>query len=161
MIFEEHSTRTRCCFDVGMAELGGCSLYLKQDQIHLGTRESLGDNDRIPSHSMVGIMVRTLMHKNMTALARHANVPVSNGLADYYHPPQFVHNLLTKIEPARAGMQPKDFNVTFIGDTTHASSQWMFICTILGMVLRHTAPKKYPIPETLMENAQAKEDFLV
>src|SRR5512141_2663639 len=80
MIFEEPSTRTRISFEVAMTELGGHALYLKPGEIHLGQRESLGDTARVLSRMCDIILARTLKHATVTELARHAEVPVINGL---------------------------------------------------------------------------------
>ncbi len=81
-----------------MAELGGHALYLKPGEIHLGVRESMYDTAKVLSRMCDAIQARTLKHSTITELARHADVPVINGLTDYNHPTQVVCDVLTMLE---------------------------------------------------------------
>src|SRR5512136_395590 len=94
MLFEEPSTRTRISFEVAMTELGGHALYLKPGEIHLGVRESMYDTAKVLSRMCDVIFCRALKHATVTELARHAEVPVLNGLTDYNHPTQVVCDAL-------------------------------------------------------------------
>src|SRR2546430_225753 len=88
MIFEKPSLRTRVSFAVGMTQLGGSGLLLRQEEVGLDTREPLRDVARVLSSMCNGIMARTFEHEKVLNLARWSSVPVINGLTDYSHPCQ-------------------------------------------------------------------------
>jgi putrescine carbamoyltransferase len=138
-----------------MTELGGHALYLKPGEIHLGVRESMYDTAKVLSRMCDGIMARTLKHATITELARHAEVPVINGLTDYNHPTQVVCDVLTMIEHLPQGKRLEDLRVTFIGDATNVLSSLMLICTRLGMHFTHAAPPKYQAPRAWLDQAEA------
>ena len=154
MIFEEPSTRTRVSFEVAMTELGGHALYLKPGEIHLGARESMYDTAKVLSRMCDVIEARTLKHATVTELARHAEVPVINGLTDYNHPTQVVCDVFTMTEHMPTGKRLEDLRVTFVGDATNVLSSLMHICTRLGMHFIHAAPVKYQPPARWREIAE-------
>ena len=95
MIFESHSTRTRISFEVAMAHLGGYAINLKADELQLARGESLADSARVISGYCDGVMVRTKHHSTLQELARHATIPIINGLSDQGHPCQVLADLMT------------------------------------------------------------------
>ena len=95
MIFNKNSTRTRISFEVGMFELGGHSLFLTPDQMQLGRGETIADSARVLSRYLHGILIRTFDFKEVVELAKHASIPVINGLTDLNHPVQVLSDLFT------------------------------------------------------------------
>ncbi|WP_239807023.1 ornithine carbamoyltransferase [Croceicoccus hydrothermalis] len=98
MIFEKNSTRTRVSFDMAMRQLGGTSLIMEAGSMQLGRGESIADTARVLSRMVDAIMIRTDDHAKVEEMARHATVPVINGLTDRSHPCQIVADLLTIME---------------------------------------------------------------
>jgi ornithine carbamoyltransferase len=98
MIFEKNSTRTRVSFDMAIRQLGGTSLILDGGTSQLGRGETIADTARVLSRMVDAIMIRTDDHAKIEEMARHATVPVINGLTDESHPCQIVADLLTVIE---------------------------------------------------------------
>src|SRR5439155_12469569 len=99
LIFEKPSLRTRVTFEVGLIQLGGRAVHLVGREIGLGTRESVPDVARNLSLWVDGIMARVYSHSTITGLARHASVPVINGLSDREHPCQALADFFTLWEP--------------------------------------------------------------
>jgi ornithine carbamoyltransferase len=102
LVFEKNSTRTRVSFDIAMRQLGGSVLILDSASSQLGRGETIADTARVLSRMVDGIMLRTDDHAKIEEMARHATVPVINGLTDQSHPCQIVADLLTVIEHGKA-----------------------------------------------------------
>ncbi len=102
LVFEKNSTRTRVSFDMAMRQLGGSVLILEAGSSQLGRGESIADTARVLSRMVDAIMLRTDDHAKIEEMARHATVPVINGLTDRSHPCQIVADLLTVIEHGKA-----------------------------------------------------------
>ncbi|MCZ8135607.1 MAG: ornithine carbamoyltransferase [Porphyrobacter sp.] len=102
LVFEKNSTRTRVSFDIAMRQLGGTVLILDSASSQLGRGETIADTARVLSRMVDGIMLRTDDHAKIEEMARHATVPVINGLTDRSHPCQIVADLLTMIEHRKA-----------------------------------------------------------
>src|SRR5512142_2701059 len=123
LIFEKPSLRTRVTFDVGIQQLGGFSIYLSPAEINLGKRESVFDVAKNLERMVQGIMIRTFAHSIVEDMARHAAVPVINGLTDYSHPCQAMADYLTICECKGrvAGLK-----VAYIGDGNNVAHSLMF-----------------------------------
>ncbi|MEQ8771641.1 MAG: ornithine carbamoyltransferase, partial [Erythrobacter sp.] len=102
MVFEKNSTRTRVSFDIAMRQLGGSVFILDSGSSQLGRGETIADTARVLSRMADAIMLRTDDHSKIEEMARHASVPVINGLTDRSHPCQIVADLLTVIEHGKA-----------------------------------------------------------
>jgi ornithine carbamoyltransferase len=86
MIFEKSSTRTRVSFEAGMFQLGGLAMFLSARDLQLGRGETVADTAAVLSRYTDAIMARTNTHATVEDIARHASVPVVNGLSDVLHP---------------------------------------------------------------------------
>ncbi|MSO65743.1 MAG: ornithine carbamoyltransferase [Alphaproteobacteria bacterium] len=95
MIFEKPSTRTRVSFDVAVRQLGGETLHLSSGEMQIGRGETAADTARTLSRYVDMIMIRTTRHQVLLDLARHATVPVINGLTDRTHPCQVLADIMT------------------------------------------------------------------
>lgn len=95
MIFDKPSTRTRVSFDVGMRQLGGETIILDGESSQMGRGETVADTARVLSRYVDAIMIRTTAHDRLLELAKHATVPVINGLTDETHPCQIMADVMT------------------------------------------------------------------
>ena len=88
MIFEKSSTRTHISFEVGMNELGGHALFLNARDMQIWRGEEIRDTARAASRYVSALMIRAYKHSTIEEFARHATIPVINGLSDLEHPCQ-------------------------------------------------------------------------
>ena len=95
LLFEKTSTRTRCAFTVAANDLGVAPEYLGKDDIQLGKKETVEDTAKVLGRMFDGIEFRGFDHATVEELARHAGVPVWNGLTDKFHPTQILADFMT------------------------------------------------------------------
>jgi len=95
LFFEKPSTRTRVSAEIATVELGGHAVVLKQDEVGLGSRESVADVARVLDRYLHLLAFRVFDHRNLLDLADHAGAPVVNLLSDLEHPCQALADLLT------------------------------------------------------------------
>jgi len=148
MIFKKSSTRTRVSFEVGMFQLGGSALFLSDKASQMGRGETIHDTAKVLSRYVDGIMIRTFEHEEVVELARHATVPVINGLTDLVHPCQLLADLQTIQESL--GRELSGLTVAWIGDGNNMANSWLNASETLGFQLRLACPEGYdPDPDIL------------
>jgi ornithine carbamoyltransferase len=152
MIFEKSSTRTRVSFDMAMRQLGGGALVMEAGSMQLGRGESLADTARVLSRMVDGIMIRTDDHAKIEELARHATVPVINGLTDRSHPCQIVADLLTIEEQDKSlpGLE-----LAWLGDGNNVLHSILEAAGLFGFNVRVGAPQGYEPQAEFVELARA------
>ncbi len=150
MIFEQPSTRTRVSFDVAMRQLGGETILLNGGEMQLGRGESIADTARVLSRYVDIIMLRTSDHEKLEELARHADVPVINGLSDRGHPCQLMADILT-FEENRGPIAGK--KVAWVGDGNNMSRSWIEATSRFDFELRLACPPELSPPEECIEQA--------
>jgi ornithine carbamoyltransferase len=146
MIFEKPSLRTRVSFEVGMVQLGGHALDLSP-QISLGRREALRDVARNLERMVQALMVRTFAQETVEELARHASIPVINGLTDFSHPCQGLADYMTMLEVKG---RLKGLRVAFLGDGNNVAHSLLFGAALLGAHIVVATPEGHaPSPDVM------------
>jgi ornithine carbamoyltransferase len=146
MIFDKPSTRTRVSFDVAMRQLGGDVIMLTGQEMQLGRGETLADTARVLSRYVDAIMIRILSHDALIELARHATVPVINGLTRLSHPCQVMADVLTFEEhkgPIRGN------TVAWTGDANTVLSSWMHAAKSCDFRLKVATPPELKLDRTI------------
>ena len=93
LLFDKTSTRTRCAFEVAAYDEGAQVTFLSNSQ--MGKKESLEDTAKVLGRFYDGIEYRGFKQEVVELLAKHAGVPVWNGLTDMYHPTQILADFMT------------------------------------------------------------------
>jgi ornithine carbamoyltransferase len=152
MIFEKSSTRTRVSFETGVFQLGGHALFLNPGDIQLGRGESIPDTARVLSRYVDGIMIRTFAQERVVELARHADIPVINGLTDLYHPCQALTDFFTIYE--REGENLSSVKLTYVGDGNNVAHSLLLCASILGVTIVIASPRGYSPEKSVIEKAE-------
>ena len=148
MVFDKPSTRTRVSFDVAMRQLGGEAIMLTAQEMQLGRGETLADTARVLSRFVDAIMIRILDHEAVAELARHASVPVINGLTRRSHPCQVLADVMT-FEEKRGPIRGR--TVAWTGDANNVLASWMHAAERFDFQLRVATPTELKPKKWLLD----------
>jgi ornithine carbamoyltransferase len=151
MIFQKPSTRTRVSFEVGIHQLGGAGLHLAASDLQLGRGETLRDTATVLSRYLDGLMIRTFAQDDVEELARHATIPVINGLTDSAHPCQALADVMTIRE--RMG-RLAGVRLAYLGDGNNVCASLMVAAAKLGLDFVAATPKGYEPDPRVVEIAR-------
>lgn len=147
LIFEKTSTRTRCAFEVAAHDLGMGTTYLEPASSQIGKKESFADTARVLGRMFDGIEYRGYGQEMVEELAKHAGVPVWNGLTNEFHPTQMLADFLTIRE--HFGYL-KGIKLAYMGDARYnMGNSLMVACAKMGMHFVACTTEKY-FPETAL-----------
>lgn len=153
LLFEKASTRTRCAFTVAANDLGVAPEFLGAGDIQLGKKESVEDTAKVLGRMFDGLEFRGFQHQTVELLAKHAGVPVWNGLTDTYHPTQILADFMTLEEHVG---RLKGMKFAFVGDgRNNMANSLMIGGAKMGMDMRIVAPRALFPEQQLVEQAQA------
>ena len=151
LLFEKASTRTRCAFTVAANDLGIAPEYLGKDDIQLGKKETVEDTAKVLGRMFDGIEFRGFAHETVEELARHAGVPVWNGLTDKFHPTQILADFLTIEEHVG---RLKGTKLIFVGDgRNNMANSLMIGSALMGVDFRILAPRELFPEQALIDRA--------
>jgi len=151
MIFEKPSTRTRVSFEVAMRQLGGETIIIGTADSQLGRGETVGDTARVLSRYVDAIMIRTNYAEKLQEMARHASVPVINGLTDSSHPCQIMADVMTLQE--KKGPVAETV-VAWSGDGNNVAVSWIHAAVRFGFSLRLACPETLQPPQSVLDWAR-------
>lgn len=157
LIFEKTSTRTRCAFEVACADLGIHPVYLDPQGSQIGKKESIADTARVLGRMFDGIEYRGFGQEIVEELAKHAGVPVWNGLTNEFHPTQILADFLTIKEHFG---KLKGIKLVYMGDARYNMGNSLMVGSAkMGLDFVACAPEKYFPDKELIEKCKeiAKE----
>ncbi|MFV0281502.1 MAG: ornithine carbamoyltransferase [Rhodoblastus sp.] len=151
MIFDKPSTRTRVSFDLAMRELGGETIMLTGAEMQLGRGETIADTARVLSRYVDAIMIRILSQDDLEELARHASVPVINGLTKQSHPCQVMADVMT-FEEHRGPIAGR--TIAWTGDANNVLASWVQAAQRFRFQINIASPKELSPPPALIDWAR-------
>jgi ornithine carbamoyltransferase len=152
LVFEKPSLRTRVTFEVGMAQVGGATVYLAGQDIGLGRRESIPDVARNLGRWVDVVAARTFAQATVDNLARHAGVPVVNALSDQEHPCQALADFFTLWE---RGLDLRRLRLAWIGDGNNVCHSLILLAGLLGTEMVVAVPPGYEPDPRVLDTARA------
>lgn len=151
MIFQKPSTRTRISFEVGVYQLGGHAINLSSGDMQLSRGESLEDTARTLSRYVDCVMARVYDHDQIETLARHAAIPVINGLSNTFHPCQTLADFATVME--RKGSL-KGLRIAWIGDGNNVCNSLLYGAALSGATMSVATPAELRPFEQAVQDAR-------
>jgi ornithine carbamoyltransferase len=140
LMFEKPSLRTRVTFEVGMASLGGSSVFLDHTAHQLGERESIPDVAKCLERWVHGIVARVFSQQSLDELAAHARIPVINALSDRFHPCQALSDFFT-LEERFGNLRGLKF--AYIGDGNNMCHSLLLAGARVGAHVKVATPAGY------------------
>ncbi len=149
-MFEKSSLRTRLSFYLAIKQLGGGTITLRSNELHLGDGgESLEDTAKILSTYCDGFMLRTDSDHKVDSFKKYLSIPVINGLSPSSHPTQVLSDIFT-VEEIKKKLISK-LNITWIGDCNNVLNSLIAASVKFSFKLSIGCPKKYE-PKKLILN---------
>jgi ornithine carbamoyltransferase len=143
LVFERPSTRTRVSFEVGVHELGGHAVVLREGELQLSRGESVRDTGLVLSRYVHAVGVRTGAHALIEELADSSTVPVFNMLTHEHHPCQALADLMTLQE--RFG-RLEGLRVAYVGDGNNMARSLLAMGATVGVEVVLASPEELALP---------------
>ena len=149
-MFEKPSLRTRLSFYLAIRQLGGGTITLRSNELHLGKGgETLADTAKILSTYGDGFMLRTDSDKKINEFVKHIKIPLINGLSPSSHPTQILSDIFT-IEEIKKKPISK-LNICWIGDSNNVLNSLIAASVKFSFDLSVACPKNYKPKKFIMD----------
>ncbi len=149
-MFEKSSLRTRLSFYLAIKQLGGSTLTLRPNELHLSKGgESIEDTAKILSNFGNAFMLRTDSDKKLEEFKKHLSIPVINGLSPSSHPTQILSDIFTVEEIKKKPIHK--LNITWIGDCNNVLNSLIAASIKFSFKLKIGCPKKYKPNKNVMD----------
>ena len=141
-MFEKPSSRTRISFYLAIKQLGGGTLTLRSNELHLGQGgESIADTAKVLSTYGDGFMLRTDSEKKMEDFKKYLSIPIINGLSPLSHPTQVLSDIFTVEEIKKKPISK--INICWIGDSNNVLNSLIAASVKFSFKLSIGCPKKF------------------
>ena len=141
-MFEKPSSRTRISFYLAIKQLGGGTLTLRSNELHLGQGgESITDTAKVLSTYGDGFMLRTDSEKKIEDFKKYLSIPIINGLSPLSHPTQVLSDIFTVEEIKKKPISK--LNICWIGDSNNVLNSLIAASVKFSFKLSIGCPKKF------------------
>ena len=141
-MFEKASSRTRLSFYLAIKQLGGGTITLKANELHMGEGgESLADTAKILSTYGDCFMLRADSDKKIEEFSKHLSIPIINGLSPLSHPTQVLSDIFTVEEIKKKPISK--LNICWIGDSNNVLNSLIAASVKFSFKLNIGCPKNY------------------
>ena len=152
-MFEKSSLRTRLSFYLAIKQLGGGTVTLRSNELHLGEGgESLEDTAKILSTYGDGFMLRTDSDEKVNNFKKFLSIPIINGLSPLSHPTQVLSDVFTVEEIKKKPISK--LNITWIGDSNNVLNSLIAASVKFSFKLNIGCPKKYEPKKFILDWAK-------
>ena len=160
-MFEKSSLRTRLSFYLAIKQLGGSTLTLRPDELHLSKGgESIADTAKILSNFGNAFMLRTDSDKKLSEFKKYLSVPIINGLSPSSHPTQILSDVFTVEEIKKKSISK--LKIAWIGDSNNVLNSLIAASIKFSFNLNIGCPKEYkPNKEILAYIRNNKNKILI
>jgi ornithine carbamoyltransferase len=144
LLFEKPSARTRSSTEMAVVGLAGHPIYIRPEEVGLGTRESVEDVARTLACFCSALAARVFDHATLEAMAVAVGVPVVNLLSDRAHPCQALADYLT-LQELFGGLEGR--RLVFVGDGNNVAASLAFGAALSGVELTVASPPGYELDD--------------
>ena len=149
-MFEKASSRTRLSFYLAIKQLGGGTITLKANELHMGEGgESLADTAKILSTYGDCFMLRSDSDKKIKEFSKHLSIPIINGLSPSSHPTQVLSDIFTVEEIKKKPISK--LNICWIGDSNNVLNSLIAASVKFSFNLSVGCPKNYEPQKFVMD----------
>jgi len=151
LFFEKPSARTRVSTEVAVRSLGADAIYVRGEEVGLGTRESPSDVARTFGGYVDVLCARVFEHALLETFAVESGVPVVNLLSDRAHPSQALADLLT-LQEERGRLE--GCRLAYVGDGNNVARSLALGAALSGVDLAVASPPGYALPGEVVDAAR-------
>jgi len=156
-MFEKSSLRTRLSFYLAIKQLGGSTITLRPDELHLSKGgESIEDTAKILSNFGNAFMLRTDRDIKLVEFKKHLSIPIINGLSPSSHPTQILSDVFTVEEIKKKPISK--LNITWIGDSNNVLNSLIAASIKFSFKLRIGCPKNYQPNQEILSYIKKNEN---
>ena len=149
-MFEKSSLRTRLSFYLAIKQLGGSTLTLRPDELHLSKgAESIEDTAKILSNFGNAFMLRTDSDEKLNEFKKHLSIPIINGLSPSSHATQVLSDVFTVEEIKKKSISK--LNICWIGDSNNVLNSLIAASVKFSFKLNIGCPKKYQPSKNVLD----------